>query len=100
MKPDLIPIEVVYALADTQTVLRLDVPDGTTMAQAIEQSGLLDRFPEIDLDAHKVGVFGKIRAASEVLKPGDRVEIYRPLRADPKVVRKQRAARAKRASGA
>jgi len=69
-------------------------PD-TTLAEVIRASGILERFPEIDLDKNKVGVFGKLGKLSDTLHAGDRVEIYRPLIADPKEVRKRRAAEGK-----
>ncbi|NOX09209.1 MAG: RnfH family protein [Gammaproteobacteria bacterium] len=91
-----IAIELVYALLDQQLLLDLEVKEGTTIEQAILQSGILDRFPEIELDKNKVGIFGKLNKLDYVLRAGDRVEIHRPLIADPKEVRKQRAAEGKR----
>ncbi|MCP5419636.1 MAG: RnfH family protein [Gammaproteobacteria bacterium] len=88
-------IEVAYARPDTQIVIPLEVSDGTTLAQAIVTSRLLDRFPDIDLNVTKVGVFGKLSQLDAPLREGDRVEIYRPLLADPKAVRKQRAVKNK-----
>ena len=93
---DPISVEVAYAKPDEQLVLRLDVAPGTTLRQAIEQSGILDRQPEIDLANLKVGIFGKLKKPDQVLCAGDRVEIYRPLIADPKQVRRERAAAGKR----
>ncbi|MGD9708322.1 MAG: RnfH family protein [Halothiobacillaceae bacterium] len=92
----MIPVEVAYALPERQTLLRLEVPEGTTAEEAIRRSGILDRHPEIDLAASKIGVFAKPVPASRVLREGDRVEIYRPLIADPKAVRKQRAEEGKK----
>jgi len=92
---DLLTVEVAYARLEEQLIIRLDVPPGTTLRQAIEQSGILERFGEIDLGDAKVGVFGKLRKLDETLRGGDRVEIYRPLIADPKEVRKKRAAAGK-----
>ena len=89
------PVEVVYALADRQVLLALEVPANASIADVIEQSGLLELFPEIDLGTNKVGVFGKLGKLTDTLHAGDRVEIYRPLIADPKEVRKQRAAQGK-----
>lgn len=89
-------VEVAYARADEQVILEIEVASGTTLQQAVEQSGIGGRFPEIDLQKGKMGVFGKLARADRVLHPGDRVEIYRPLIADPKEVRKQRAAAGKR----
>lgn len=92
----MIPVEVAYALPERQTLLRLMVPEGTTAEEAIQRSGILERHPEIDLGANKIGIFAKPVPASRVLRAGDRVEIYRPLIADPKAVRKQRAEEGKK----
>ena len=89
-------VEVAYALPDQQTLLSLQVPRGATVQDAIEQSGILQGDPEIDLTSSKIGVFGKITKLDAVLREGDRVEIYRALIADPKEVRKLRAAQGKR----
>jgi putative ubiquitin-RnfH superfamily antitoxin RatB of RatAB toxin-antitoxin module len=91
-----IAIEVAYAKPDEQVIIAIDVPLGTTLLQALEQSGLLERFPEIDTAKMKVGIFGKLKKTDQVLQAGDRVEVYRPLIADPKQVRKERAAAGKR----
>lgn len=91
----IISVEVAYARPDIQVILPLDVPTGTTVAQALIQSGIQERFPEIALDQVKVGVFGKLTRLDTVLRERDRVEIYRPLLADPKEVRRQRAAAGK-----
>ncbi|HKK14129.1 MAG TPA: RnfH family protein [Gammaproteobacteria bacterium] len=91
-----IRVEVAYARPEEQVIVDLDVPAGTTLEQAVQRSGILERFPEIDFPKAKVGVFGKLNKPDYVLRPGDRVEIYRPLIADPKEVRKQRAAQGKR----
>lgn len=90
-----IPVEVAYALSDRQIVLALDVVADATVAAVITQSGILEQFSEIDLEKNKVGVFGKLGKLTDTLHAGDRVEIYRPLIADPKKVRKQRAAQGK-----
>ena len=90
-----IPVTVVYALADKQVVLALDVVADATIDEVIAQSGILEQFPEIELGKNKVGVFGKLGKLTDTLHAGDRVEIYRPLIADPKQVRKQRAAQGK-----
>lgn len=83
-------VGVCYAEADRQTWLRLEVPDGSTIAQAIELSGLLTQYPEIDLTAQKVGIFGKIAKLDSVVQEGDRVEIYRQITADPKLVKRRK----------
>ena len=86
-----IAVEVAYARPDEQIIIPLEVPQGTTLAQAILLSGLARRFPEIGLDTVKAGIYSQIRAPSTVLCAGDRVEIYRPLSSDAKVRRRQRA---------
>ncbi|MGV2871856.1 RnfH family protein [Colwellia sp. E150_009] len=91
----MIQIEVVYGLAHKQKLLSLPVAEGTTAEQAIKESGILALFPEIDLTKNKVGVWNKAVKLSTVLDDLDRVEIYRPLIADPKEVRKRRAEKAK-----
>lgn len=88
-----IDVEVAYAKPQIQIVLPVRVSQGSTVLQAIELSGIRGRFPEIDLGRAKVGVFGRLCALDTVLRTGDRVEIYRPLLADPKTVRRQRAAK-------
>ncbi len=93
---DSISIEVAYAKPEEQLILKLDVAPDTTLQQAIEQSGILERFPEIDPGKLKAGIFGKLKKLTETLQQGDRVEIYRLLIADPKQVRKERAAAGKR----
>jgi hypothetical protein len=99
MESRTIVVEVVYALADKQKLLRLSVPYGTTVRQAAELSGMAAHFPDLDLATSPLGIFGKAVAKPDerVLEDGERVEIYRPLVADPKEVRKQRAAKAARA---
>lgn len=91
-----IRVEVAYARPDQQIILPVELPAGATLEQAIIQSRMLEQFPELDLKTAKVGVFGKLGKLSATLRNGDRVEIYRPLIADPKAVRKQRAAEGKR----
>ena len=83
-------IEVVFATAGEQTIVELDVPEGTSAAEAVERSGLAQRFPEVS--RAKLGVFGGVVAPDALLSEGDRVEIYRPLVADPKQARVRRAA--------
>ena len=94
-----IDIEVVYALEGEQCLLHLSVPAGTTVREAALRSGMQAHFPGLDLNAAALGIFGKLVAKPEerVLEAGERVEIYRPLLADPKEVRKARAARARAA---
>jgi putative ubiquitin-RnfH superfamily antitoxin RatB of RatAB toxin-antitoxin module len=90
-----INIEVCYALPQTQVLVGLKLPAGATLGQALEASGLLEKYPEIDLKKNKFGIFAKLSKPDAVLRDRDRVEIYRPLIADPKEVRKQRAAEGK-----
>lgn len=84
-------VEVCYAVPDASFLVQLDVDAGTTIAEAIAASGVLARFPEIDLARNKLGLFGKLKPADTVLRDGDRVEIYRPLQADPMESRRRRA---------
>jgi len=86
-----INIEVVYALPDEQTLLKLPVTEGTTVMEAVNQSGILEKYPEINFSINKLGIFGKLTKADTVLRDKDRIEIYRPLIADPKEVRRKRA---------
>lgn len=91
-----IAVEVAYALADKQKLITLTVPAGTTVREAALRSGMDGHFPGIDLANAPLGIFGKAvgKPDERVLEEGERVEIYRPLIADPKEVRKQRAAKA------
>jgi len=84
-------VEIAYCGRGDQTVLRVEVPPGTTVGEVVHRSGFLDRYPEIDLGVNRIGVFGVLRGLCHVLEPGDRVEIYRPLATDPKRVRRARA---------
>lgn len=84
-------IEVAYALPEEQVLLALDVEQGTTVEQAIQLSGILKSFTDINLANNKVGIFGKAVKLDEVLRDKDRIEIYRPLIADPKESRRKRA---------
>lgn len=86
-----IRVEVAYALPDKQVILPLEVPEGTAIEEAIKRSGILEQFPEIELDTAKTGIFGKINKLNKVLRDKDRIEIYRPLIADPKESRRQQA---------
>jgi len=88
-------VEVAYAGQDDQVLLTVSGPPGMTVREAIDRSGVLTRFPEIDLGLNKVGVYGKLARLDQGLAEGDRVEIYRPLIADPNEQRKKRAAAGK-----
>lgn len=93
---ELVRVEVAYALPDRQQLVTLAVAPGTTVAEAITQSGVMQQFAEIDLAVNKVGIWNRVVKPEQVVADGDRIEIYRPLIADPKEVRKQRAEKAKR----
>jgi len=90
-----INVEVVYARPDQAHLVSLMIPSGSTIMRAIQVSGVLQHCPEIDLTVNKVGIFGRVRDLDEVLKEGDRVEIYRSLSVDPKEARRQRVENAK-----
>jgi len=92
---DRIQVEVIYALPDEQNLLTVDVDDGIEVQQVILESGVLEQHPELDLNAMKVGLFGKMTTLKQKIRDKDRIEIYRPLIADPKEVRKKRAAEGK-----
>jgi putative ubiquitin-RnfH superfamily antitoxin RatB of RatAB toxin-antitoxin module len=90
-------IEVCYALANEQTLIAVDLPEGATVQQAIDASGILQRYPQIDLGTQKFGVFGKLKPLDAVLADHDRVEIYRPLLVDPKLSRQRRVEKTRKA---
>lgn len=90
-----ISVEVTYALPQKQEVLSLKISSGALVSEAIARSGILRDFPEIDLGSAKVGIYGKQVKLDAVLRDKDRIEIYRPLIADPKEIRKKRAAEGK-----
>ncbi len=79
-------IGVAYSEHTQQIWMNIEVPEEATVSDAIEKSGILKMFPHIDLEAQKVGVFGKVVKLQAGLKPGDRVEIYRPITCDPQTV--------------
>ena len=87
-------VEVAYAEPQQQWLLEVDLPEQSTVAEAVQRSGILQKCPHLSLDQLKMGVFGKITKPERVLRDGDRVELYRPLIADPKQVRAARAAKA------
>lgn len=87
-----ITVEVAYALPHKQLIIPIKVVPDTTAKEAILSSGIINKFPEIDLDNNNIGIFGIRKSLDTQLKHMDRVEIYRPLIADPKEVRRQRAA--------
>jgi putative ubiquitin-RnfH superfamily antitoxin RatB of RatAB toxin-antitoxin module len=87
-----IRVEVAYALPERQALLAVELPAGSTVAEAIEASGVREQFPGMEIDPRAVGIFSRKVNLDRVLQDGDRVEIYRPLQADPKEARRQRAA--------
>ncbi|MES9990844.1 MAG: RnfH family protein [Candidatus Thiodiazotropha sp.] len=82
-------VGVAYADKFKQVWLKLEVPDDSTVREAIEHSGLLEQFPEIDLEKQKVGIFGKVTKLDAKLEEGSRIEIYRPITADPELVERR-----------
>ncbi len=90
-----ITVSVAYALPEEQVVLELKVEAGATIEKAVLQSGILQKYPEIDLSQNKVGIYGHVEPLSKQLVAKDRVEIYRAITCDPKEVRRQRAKQAK-----
>lgn len=86
-----ITIEVVYAEADRQQLIALSAPEGITAAEAVERSGIARFFPRLDTTCLALGIFGHSCPPDRVLEDGDRVEIYRPLRCDPREMRRRRA---------
>ncbi|MBD9458778.1 RnfH family protein [Pseudomonas sp. PDM05] len=92
----MVEIEVVYAAVDRQVLLAMAVAPGTSLRAAVQASGIAAQFPELNLADCPLGIFGKVVADPEVraVQAGDRIEIYRPLLADPKEVRRLRAAKA------
>ena len=92
-------VEVAYARPDTQVLVKVTVSPGATLLDAVRQSGLLQRFPEIDLERLDAGIFSKPATPETVLRRGNRVEIYRPLLANPKEMRRRRAKKEGPAAG-
>jgi putative ubiquitin-RnfH superfamily antitoxin RatB of RatAB toxin-antitoxin module len=90
-----ITVEVAYALPNQQLIIPIQVTTETNAVEAIRASGILQKFPEIDLNSQQIGIFGKLSKLDAKLRHLDRIEIYRPLIADPKEARKQRAEEAK-----
>ena len=92
---EMIAVEVAYATPEDQKIIAVEVPSGTSAIEAVERSGMRDHFPDIRIEEKMLGIFSRKIKPDQVLKAGDRVEIYRPLIADPKEVRRQRAVRQK-----
>jgi len=93
--PNEILIEVAYALPKKQLIIPIKVKAGTTAGEAIKTSGIIKKFPEIDLNVNQIGIFGKLTQLDHVMRERDRIEIYRSLIADPREIRRQRAAEGK-----
>ncbi len=92
-------IQVIYALPQIQYQVELELPAGSTASNALERSGLLRRYPQIDLKTHRLGVLGRRVKPDFILREGQRLEIYRPLVRDPKQARRERAYRSSRTTG-
>ncbi len=90
-----ISYEVAYGLPHKQTLLHCQINEGVTLKEAIEASGILKRHSDIDLETNKVGIWSRNAKLTDILRDGQRIEIYRPLLADPKEIRRRRAERAK-----
>jgi len=88
-------VGIAYALPKRQVWITVEVHEGATIQEAIDRSGILEQFPDIDLSQQKVGIFGKVAALDAKLEEGDRVEIYRTLIADPKAVKSRQKAEGK-----
>ncbi|QHC99513.1 RnfH family protein [Pseudomonas sp. S04] len=101
MVESMMDVEVVYAAVDRQVLLAVQVPAGCSVRSALQLSGIAGEFAELDLASCVVGIFGRVVVDPEhcLVRAGDRIEIYRPLLADPKEVRRLRAAKAARARG-
>ncbi len=97
--PKRLRVEIVYALRDDQLLIALEVEEGASAREAVDRSGILQRYPEIAIAPGHIGIFGKVVEPDTRLRDGDRVEIYRPLIADPKRARRERAERRKRTRG-
>jgi putative ubiquitin-RnfH superfamily antitoxin RatB of RatAB toxin-antitoxin module len=95
MKSTTLTIEIAYACVNIQKIITIKVPLGATIEVAIMRSGILTDFPEINLSQNNVGIFSKVAKLDTVLRDKDRIEIYRPLLADPKEIRRRRAAEGK-----
>ncbi len=83
-------IGIAYAEPDQQVWIKLEIPQGSTLLEAVHRSGILSRFPQLDLEQQKVGIFGKLVKLDTPLREGDRVEIYRPITVDPTKVKRRK----------
>lgn len=93
---DKINIEVAYALPEEQILLMVEVPEGTDIKGVVMRSGILELHPELDIEILELGIFGKLAKMNQIVRDKDRIEIYRPLIADPKEVRRRKAAEGKK----
>lgn len=91
MADELIDVEVAYATEQQQVVIQIQTCNPTSILEAIQASGLLSRFPEINLNSQKTGIFGQLAELSQTVHHGDRIEIYRPLKINPMDARRQKA---------
>ena len=98
VKSDTVHVQLCYALPEQAVVIDLDIEVGCTLEQVIAKSGLLAQFPEVDLTQNKIGIYGKLKPLDTVARDGDRIEIYRPLQADPIESRRRRARHKTRSS--
>ena len=96
---DALSVSVVYATPDMEVCLSVQLTAGSTIADAIRASGLAEKVPGIDVAALKAGLWGKLKPATTILHEGDRVEVYRPLKADPNTARQHRVAKKRAAAG-
>ena len=95
--PRVIRVEVAYATPGRQLVIAVELPEGSTLEEAIDRSGIRAEFPDMAIDPDALGIFGRKAQPDRVLREGDRVEIYRPLLADPREARRRRAEQKKQA---
>ena len=91
----MLKIEIIYATLESQELIKIEVEQGSTIEQCIHISGVQKKFPEIDLNQMKVGIFSQVKPLNHQVAQGDRIEIYRPLIADPKAVRRKKAEQAR-----
>lgn len=82
-------VGIAFARPDAQVWMRIEAPEGATVREVIEISGILDQFPEIDLETNKVGIFGTVARLDKVVGDGERVEIYRPIHPDAELLEKK-----------
>ena len=91
MSAEQVDVEIAYASSESQHCLSVSVPPGVSLRGAIERSRIIELCPEIDLSINRVGIYGRLRDLNDVVRAGDRVEIYQPLKVDPKQARRARS---------